>query len=81
MRKSVAGPTKDEVTRYVEVKKTEAVRFITIEPVEWGKTFSITFKMKKKVMSGGKASVGEGLLFSHLHILIVMIIPTQTCYD
>ena len=37
----------------------EAVRFVTISPKRWDKSFSLTFRIKKRVMEGSKMKVGE----------------------
>ena len=37
----------------------EAVRFVTIVPKRWDKSFTLTFRIKKRVMDGSAKKVGE----------------------
>ena len=49
-----------EFSRTIDLSNLEeAVRFVTVVPQHWDKSFNLTFRIKKRMMSGASKTVGE----------------------
>lgn len=60
LQREIGWPKGSEISRAIDLSHLEeAVRFVTIIPKLWDSSFNVTLKIKKRVMSGAKKTVGE----------------------